>query len=177
MAISRQEKQALVKEYEQNLDSSRALFLAHYTGLTVGQMERVREAMAREETRVEVLRNRLFLIAAQQAGKEAAGKVVDGPTLAVFCLGDPTSPAKTLSGFTREMEGLAVYGGLLGQSILGAEEFQQLANLPSREELLGQVVGGLQAPIYGLVSVLGGVLRSMLYVLQARIDQLEGQAS
>ncbi|NPV09140.1 MAG: 50S ribosomal protein L10 [Anaerolineae bacterium] len=177
MAISRQEKQALVKEYEENLDSSRAFFLAHYTGLTVGEMERVREAMAREETRVEVLRNRLFLIAAQRAGKEAVGQILDGPTLAVFCLGDPTSPAKTLSGFARDMEGLSVYGGLLGQAVLGAEEFQQLAGLPSREELLAKVVGGLQAPIYGLVSVLGGVLRSMLYVLQARIDQLEGQAS
>ncbi|MGI6208797.1 MAG: 50S ribosomal protein L10 [Anaerolineae bacterium] len=177
MAISKEKKQDLVKEYGEALGGSRALFLAHYTGLTVAEMERVRDAMAREETEVAVLRNRLFEIAAKEAGKEAVVPLLDGPTLAVFCKGDPTSPAKTLSGFFREMEELQVYGGLLGTDVMGPAQFQMLATLPSREELLGKVVGGLQAPIYGLVGVLGGVLRSLLYVLQARVDQLEGQAS
>lgn len=177
MAIGKEQKRSLVQEYSDDLSSSSAVFLAHYTGMTVVEMERVREAMAREETRMEVLRNRLLGIAAQGTGREGIEDLLEGPTLAVFCLGDPTSPAKTLAGFNREIAQLSVYCGMLGDSAMGAEQFQQLASLPGREELLGKVVYTLQAPISGFVGVLSGVLRSLLYVLQARVDQLEGSTS
>jgi len=177
MAIGKEEKQRLVQQYSEDLASSNAVFLARYTGMTVAEMERVREAMSREETQVEVLRNRLLGIAAQGTGKEAVTQVLEGPTMAVFCLGDPTSPAKTLAGFTRDIEKLSVYGGLLGAATMDAAGFQELATLPSRDELLGKVVYTLQAPISGLVGVLSGVLRGLVYVLQARVDQLEGQTS
>ncbi len=177
MAIKREKKEGLVQDYIDGLNASSAVFFAHYTGMTVAEMERVRDAMAREETRVEVVRNRLLSLAAESAGKPGAAQVLDGPTMAVFCLGDPTSPAKTLSGFNREIERLVVYGGLLGAETMGAAQFQQLATLPGREELLGKVVYALQSPITGFVGVLSGVLRSLLYVLQARVDQLEGSTS
>ncbi|NLT43160.1 MAG: 50S ribosomal protein L10 [Anaerolineae bacterium] len=177
MAISKNRKEGLVQEYADELGNSSAVFFAHYSGMTVSELERVRDAMAREETRVEVVRNRLMAIAAESAGKPKAVEILDGPTLAVFCLGDPTSPAKTLSGFHREIDRLVVYGGLLGDESMGVEQFQQLATLPGREELLGKVVYTLQGPITGFVGVLSGVLRSLLYVLQARVDQLEGSTS
>ncbi len=177
MAIRKDKKESLVQEYTDGLNSSSAVFFAHYSGMTVTEMERVRDAMAREGTRVEVVRNRLLSLAAAAAGKQAAADVLDGPTMAVFCLGDPTSPAKTLAGFNREIDRLVVYGGLLGTEGLGAEQFVQLATLPGREELLGKVVYTLQSPITGFVGVLSGVLRSLLYVLQARVDQLEGSTS
>ncbi len=177
MAITKDKKVSLVEEYTENLGESRALFLAHYSGLTVGQVERVRDAMYEEQTHLEVLRNRLFLLAANKTGQGAVSEVLDGPTLAVFCKGDPTSPAKTLATLNRELEALDVYGGLLGTAVLNADQFKELASLPSREELLAKLMGSLQSPVYGLVGVLGGVLRSLLYVLQARVEQLEGPAS
>ena len=70
-----------------------------------------------------------------------------------------------------------MYGGALGTRLLKAEDVAALANLPGREVLLSQVLGGLQAPVSGFVGVLSGVLRTLLYVLQARTDQLQGSAS
>ena len=65
-------------------------------------------------------------------------------------------------------------GGLSGKRLVNAEQIGAIATLPSREVLLGRVVGQIQAPLYGLVSVLSGPIRQFAYVLQARIDQLGG---
>ena len=177
MAITRREKEALVEGYSEALTASRAVFLAKYTGLTVAEMERLRSALRQEETYLAVLRNTLFALASEKTGFEVLGQAVEGPTLAIFCRGDPTSPAKTLSDLSRELEELSVYGGWLGGSLLTAEEFSTLANLPGREELLAKLVGSLQSPVHGFVSVLSGVLRGLLYVLQARAGQLGGETS
>jgi len=174
VAISRQKKEELVAEYVQQLNESDAIFLASYSGLSVGEMEKVRSAMRQEETRLQVIRNRLFTLAAHEAGRESVAAMLMGPTLAVFCKGDPSSPAKTLSDLGKEYEALQVYGGIVGDSLLQAEEFEAVANLPPRDVLLSQVIAGMQAPISGLAGVLSGILRSVLYVLQARADQLEG---
>ena len=177
MAIKKEKKTALLQEYGAELAGAKAIFLANYTGLTVGQMEQVRKSLRQEHTDLEVLRNALFAIAAKQVGQEAVASALQGATLAIFCKGDPTSPAKSLANLSREMEGLKVYGGALGTRLLTAEDVAALANLPEREVLLAQVLGGLQAPISGFVGVLSGVLRSFLYVLKARTDQLQGLAS
>jgi len=177
VAITRAEKEALVEEYTQVLGASRAIFLANYTGLGVSEMERVRGALRQEETHLEVLRNTLFALAARKAGAKTLAAALQGPTLAVFCKGDPTSPAKTLSNLARELEELKVYGGVLGDMLISVVEFEALANLPGREELLASVIGFLQSPMRGFVNVLSELLRKLLYVLQARADQLEERIS
>jgi large subunit ribosomal protein L10 len=109
--------------------------------------------------------------------EEQLTRVLQGPTLAIFCKGDPTSPAKTLVALHRELEPLNVYGGLLGERVLSQADFELLASLPGRDVMLARVVGTLQAPIAGFVGVLSGVLRSLLYVLQARAQQLQEAAA
>ena len=177
MAIKKAKKAELLQEYGAELAGAKAIFLASYTGLTVSQMEKVRRTLRQENADLEVLRNALFTIAAKQAGQGAVASALQGATLAVFCKGDPTSPAKSLANLSKEYEGLKVYGGTLGTRLLTAEDVAALANLPEREVLLAQVLGGLQAPISGFVGVLSGVLQSFLYVLKARTDQLQGSAS
>lgn len=177
MAISRQKKAGLLEEYASALEGAQAVLLTSCTGLTVAQMEKVRRALRQEHSDAEVLRNALFAIAAKQAGRPNLADAPQGATLAVFCKGDPSSPAKTLMGLRRELEALKPYGGALGDRLLDAASIEMLSNLPSRDVMLAQLLGGLQAPVHGFVTVLGGVLRSLLYVLQARVDQLEGPAS
>ena len=177
MAIKRQEKEALIQQYVSAFKQSKAVFLSSYSGLTVQQMERVRRALAQEETELEVVRNTLLRRAAREVGlEEQLTRVLQGPTLAIFCKGDPTSPAKTLVALHRELEPLNVYGGLLGERVLSQADFELLASLPGRDVMLARVVGTLQAPIAGFVGVLSGVLRSLLYVLQARAQQLQEAA-
>jgi large subunit ribosomal protein L10 len=175
--ITKDKKSELLEEYTGELSSSQAVLLTGVAGLTVAQMERVRRALRQEHSDAEVLRNALFAIAAERAGRPSLGGALQGATLAVFCKGDASSPAKTLMTLSRELEKLKPYGGALGDRLLSAADLGTLASLPSREVMLSQLVGGLQAPVYGFVTVLGGVLRGLLYVLQARVDQLEGPAS
>ena len=177
MAITKEKKGELLQEYAGELEQSQSVLLAGYLGLSVAQMERVRRALRQEHSDAEVLRNALFGIAARQAGREHLADAPQGATLAVFCKGDPSSPAKTLMALAREFEALKPYGAVLGERTIDRAGLETLATLPSRDVLLGQVVGGLQAPVYGFVSVLGGVLRALMYVLQARVDQLQGPAS
>jgi large subunit ribosomal protein L10 len=175
--ITRAEKEVLLKEYVEELNSSQAVFYATCAGLTVAQMRKVRTALRQDHADLEVLRNALFVLAGKQTGRETVAKAVQGPTLAIFCKGDPTSPAKTLAALGRDVEALKVYGGALGDRVLSAEDVSSLATLPGRDVLVAQVLAGLQAPISGLVGVLNGIISSLAYVLQARVDQLQGSAS
>ncbi len=177
MAISKDKKAELLQQYAGELEGSQAVLLTSCAGLTVAQMERVRRALRQEHSSAEVLRNALFAIAAERAGRPNLGSAPQGATLAVFCKGDASSPAKTLMTLGREFERLKPYGGALGDRLLSEADLATLSSLPSREVILSQLVGGLQAPVYGFVSVLGGVLRGLLYALQARVDQLESAAS
>jgi len=177
VAISREKKAQLLEQYAGELEGAQAVLLTNCSGLTVAQMEKVRRVLRQEHSDAEVLRNALFAIAARQAGRPNLADAPQGATLAVFCKGDPSSPAKTLMGLGRELEALKPYGGALGDRLLDAASIEMLANLPSRDVMLGQLVGTLQAPVSGLVTVLGGVLRGLLYVLQARADQLQGPTS
>jgi large subunit ribosomal protein L10 len=177
VAITKEKKAQLLEEYAQALEGSQCVYLANYSGATVEQMERVRRTLRQENASLEVLRNALFAIAARQAGNEILAEAPQGATLAIFCKGDPSSPAKSLGALAREVEAFKVYGGVFGSRLLAVQDVAAIANLPSREVLLAQVVGGLQSPIYGFVGVLSGVLRSLLYVLQARTDQMQAPAS
>jgi len=84
------------------------------------------------------------------------------------------SVAKVIGDFARTSRILQVRGGIAGQRTIDEAALATIATLPSREVLLGRVVGQIQAPLYGLVSVLSGTIRKFAYVLQARIDQLGG---
>ncbi len=99
-----------------------------------------------------------------------------GPTAVAFCYTDVAAPAKTLNRYARDSKILVVKGGMIGRSVFDQNGVQELAELPSREVLLGQVVGVMQAPISGLVNVLAGTLRGLVNVLNARMDQLEKAA-
>lgn len=123
-----------------------------------------------------VAKNTLTRIAAH--GREITGldESLVGPTALVFAWEDPAEPAKIVRNFARSSGTLTIKSGVMAGEILTVEQVEAIAELPSREELIAKVVGGVAAPIYGLVNVLSGPVRSLAYVLQARKDQLEQAA-
>jgi large subunit ribosomal protein L10 len=96
-----------------------------------------------------------------------------GPTAIAFSYDDPVPAAKIVSEFARTSRILQVKGALLGDRRIGPEEVTRLADLPSRDVLIAQVLGGMKGPIAGLVNVLNGVTRNLVGVLDARRRQLE----
>ena len=106
-------------------------------------------------------------IAAREIGLDDLVPLLTGPTAVAFGYDDPVAPAKILSEFAKTNRDLELKGGVLEGKVLDVDGVKALAELPSREELLAQVVRGMQAPIAGLVNVLQGTIRNFVYALDA----------
>ncbi|MFH1003794.1 MAG: 50S ribosomal protein L10, partial [Chloroflexota bacterium] len=135
----------------------------------------LRRQLGAREIGYRVVKNTLARLAAERAGKGTlAGRLV-GPVALAYGYGDITIPAKVLRDYLRGAKAsLTITGGFVGSRLLTAEEVTTLATLPGREVLLAKVLGGMQAPIYGLANCLAAPLRGLAEVLRARIQQLEG---
>lgn len=176
MAITREKKGGMVDDYVGKLQKSQALIVSEYRGLTVKQIQDLRRELRSSDSEMVVTKNTLILRALNQVGMPTPEHLFTGPTAVTFCYKDVAGPAKALNKFAKDSKILVVKGGVMGPSVFDTAGVGQLAELPSREQLLGQVVGVLQAPISGLVNVLAGTLRGLVNVLNARSEQLEKAA-
>jgi large subunit ribosomal protein L10 len=165
-----------VKEITELLTNSQLAILTDYRGLTVADLQNLRRQLRPHQANIRVVKNTLASIAADQAGMGGLKTLLEGPTALVTAGEDVVAPAKVINDFVRTSRILQVKGALLEGQVIAAGEIENLANLPPREVLLGRVVGGIQSPLYGLVGVLAGTIRQLGYVLNARAEQLGGNA-
>ncbi len=173
MAISKEKKQELVKSYVEAFSRSQAAILTNYSGLSVAELNRLRNKMRETGSGYHVVKNRLVKLALQEAGLPVPEELLQGPTAIGFCYEDVVTPAKVLSEYAKESKELTIKGGFLGERVIDGQGILSLADLPSRDVLLAQLLSGVQSPIAGLVNVLSGPLRGLVTVLKARADQLE----
>ncbi len=177
MAITKKRKQELVDGYAEMLSQSQGIILTNYQGLTVSQIETVRNKLREMNSPYHIVKNTLLDLALKRAGLPVPEEMLTGPVAVGFCYTELPAIAKTLMDFVREFETFQVKGGLIGTRVTDVEGIKALASLPPREILLAQVVGGFQAPISGLATVLSGIFRSLVYVVQARREQLESSGA
>lgn len=164
-----------VEEITDLLQRATLAILTDYRGLTVSDLQGLRAQLRPHQSGIRVVKNTLTGIAAERAGMSDMRPLLAGPTALVTAEADPVQTAKIVSDFARTSRILQVKAGVLEGQVIPAAEVERLATLPPREVLLARVVGGVQAPLYGLVGVLSGTIRSLQFVLQARADQLGGQ--
>ena len=177
MAISREKKEELVAQYASLFSSSQVTIWTNYSGLTVSKLSDLRNQLRRYGVEIHITKNTLTRRAVEQCGLPTPEEYLVGPTAIVFLGETIAGPTKTLVDFARVSKEFKIKGGVASNAILTTAQVSELARLPSREVLLAQVLSGLQAPISGLVNVLTGTLRSLLYVLKARAEQLENASS
>jgi len=177
LAISKKRKQELIDSYVEMLSQSQGVIVTNYRGLTVSQVETVRNTLRELNSPYHVIKNTLFKVALEQAGMPVPEEMLIGPAAASFCYDELPATAKALTALTKNMDALKIKGGLMSNSVMDVADIKALALLPPREVLLAQVVGGFQAPISGLATALSGILRSLVYVVQARREQLEGSGA
>lgn len=173
MAITKERKQELVAQYTDLLRRSQVLIVTEYRNLKTSDLNQLRERMRQVGGEYHITKNTLFQIALKQAGYPVPADLLAGPTAVGFSFGDPTAAAKALLGLKRDLEPLVIKGGLMPGSVLTAEQVQALAELPSREVVLAQVLGSLQGPLAMLVGLLNAPLRELVYILQQRGAQAE----
>lgn len=159
------EKAAVIEETREALANSQGTVLADYRGLTVQQMGQLRERLAKGGVTLRVVKNTLIKRAADEVGIEGLDPYLTGPTAVAFSPEDPVAAAKLLSQAQREFRKMEIKAGVLGKSAISAQGVKELADLPSRDVLLGNVVGTLNAPIQQFVWVLNAPLTNLARAL------------
>lgn len=142
------------------------VILTEYRGLTVQQLSELRRQLKAVSAEYRVVKNRLARLAIRGSPLEGLGPHLVGPTGIAWTRRDPVGLAKAIQGFARGAPALSVRAGYVEGQVVPPEGIRSLADLPSREVLLGQLVGGLQAPLAALVATLDGLLRSLVVALE-----------
>lgn len=168
----RPEKVAAVAELKTKFSKAKSVVLADYRGLNVAQATKLRRKLRENGVEFKVVKNTLAAIAAQEAGIEGLDPLLVGP-IAIAFSSDAVAPAKHLNDFAKENKQLDIKGGVLEGVVIDLAKVKALADLPSREVLLAQVVGGMQAPLYGLGFVLSATLRGFANAVDALRRQKE----
>ncbi len=171
---AKEEKVQLVQEIKEKLSSSSCVVLIDYKGITVEEANQLRKECREAGVDYKVYKNTLITIAAKELGLDGLEPYLKGPTAIAFGLEDPVAPAKILSSNIDKLKKMEFKAGILEGEIIDKDAIEALAKLPSQEELIGKMLGSLNAPIYGFANVLSGTIRSLLYALNA-IGEQKGQ--
>ena len=166
-----------IDELAGKLGKAKLAIVTDYRGLTVAQIGELRKQLRPLDVEYEVSKNTLVAKAAQKVGIHVLEKPLEGPTAIAFCYGDIVAPAKALGDFARTSKIMTIKSGLLGAKLISSAEVATIATLPSKEVLVAKLLGSMQSPLVGIVSVLNGPIRGLAYVLQARAKQLEEAAA
>jgi large subunit ribosomal protein L10 len=167
LAITKQRKDQLVSEYVELIEQSRAIFLADYMGLSVKEMETLRDKVREVNGQISVTKNTLLRIALEQSDREIPDDLLVGQTATGFALGEAPALAKILVEQAKSNEKLALRGAIIGDRVLTAAEVEQLSKLPSLEQLRAQILGLIGTPAQGIASALSNGVRQVVNVLDA----------
>jgi len=165
--LNRTEKEEVVKQLQEELGQSEAIFVSDYLGLNVDEITQLRRRIKGAGGSYRVVKNTLLRRAVQDTNASALGQFFIGPTAIATVHGDPVNLAKALVEFAKENEKLEIQVGVMGERVLTFAEIQELAKLPGKEVLLAKMLGSLNAPIVNFAGVMAAMLQQLVFVLRA----------
>jgi large subunit ribosomal protein L10 len=172
--MNRDQKAAVIDEVASQIQESQAVFAVDYRGISVPQAAQLRTKLNDAGARFRVVKNTLTDLAVDRAGADPLKEVLDGPTAFTFVAtdgGDVALAAKALAQFRRETNLLEFKGGVMDGQALSAEQIGEIARLPAKDVLYGQVVGMIASPITGLVRGLNALITGLAIQLKQIADQ------
>lgn len=168
------EKKQVVQEIKEKLEESMLVVCTDFRGLKVEQISDLRRKLRLPDVEYRVLKNTMFRFALKEAGYEDIAEQISGPNAVIFSKNDPVGPAQIIFDFAKTNKQLEVKIGILEGKLLSPEDIKNLAQLPPRDVLLGQVVGTMQAPITSFVRVLNANLTGLVRALDGIREQKAG---
>ena len=154
--MDRAQKEKVVEELGQIFESSGVVVVAHYTGLTVAEMQTLRAKARQADASVRVAKNRLAKIALDGKPCESIGSLLTGMTVLTFSE-DPVAAAKVAEDFAKENKKFEILGGAMGENALDRAGVEAVSKMPSREELIASIVGCIGAPASNIASILSTI--------------------
>ena len=179
MAITRARKEELVAQYVDLLEKSNGFVILQYGGLSVPQVDGLRNAVRKAEGYYVVTKNTLFTKALQQHGWNVPDDLLKGPVAVAFGLENFPGVAKAVLDYTgqKEIEGkFDVKGGMMTGDVIDTKQVEAVSKLPTLDELRSQIAGLMVAPAQGIVNVIYSATGQVVNVLQAYLDDQNGDA-
>ncbi len=173
MGANLEAKKKMVEEITDKVSDAQAIVLVDYRGLNVEEVTELRRKYTEAGVQYKVYKNTLMKFAFKNAGYEAFNEYLQGPNAIAFSNEDPVAPAKITSEFAKDHKKLEMKAGIVDGNVIDVDKIKDLAELPPREVLIAQVLGGLNGPISGFANVLQGTIRNLVYVLNAVKEQQE----
>lgn len=171
--MNRDEKSAIVAELNEMFKRAKFSVVADYCGLTVSELEKVRNELRGCDTEIRIAKNTLLKRAVADTACESLIEDFSGTTAIVMAYDDPVSPAKVLAKFAEDHKKFELRSAVLEGEKITVDNILALSKLPTKEVLLGQLLSVMNGVPTALVRVLSGVPRTFLYGLQAVKDQKE----
>ena len=165
MPKTRVQKEELVVKLKEKLGRAKALVFADYKGLSMKQLSDLRDKLREQNAEFSITKNTLLERALPSSNLQLPPSILNGPTATLMAFDDQISPIKILVKAFKDYTIGKIKMGFLGVEPLDEAKVIQLSTLPTKDELRGQIVGVLVAPLQGMVSVLQGNLRNLVYVL------------
>lgn len=162
-----QAKAQIVEEIKEKISSSQSMVLVDYRGLNVAQLTELRKRYRDAGVDYKVYKNTMMRFAFKELGLEEFNEFLKGPSAIAFGTNDPVSAAKISTEFAKTNDKLEIKAGIVDGKVISAEGVKNLAELPPREVLIAQVLGGFNAPIQGFANVLQGTIRGLAIALNA----------
>lgn len=170
-----QGKRELIEEIKGKVDKAQSVVLVDYRGLKVDELNDLRRLCREAGVDYKVYKNTLMRFAFKDSGFEDFNEFLIGPNAVAFGYEDSVQAAKITHEFSEDHKNLEIKAGIVDGNIVGFDQIEKLASLPSKEVLIAQTLGGLNGPISGFVNVLQGNIRNLAYVLNAVKEKQEAQ--
>jgi large subunit ribosomal protein L10 len=172
LAVERAAKKEAVEQLNAVFKATGVAVVAHYSGLTVAQMQKLRTQMKQAGASVKVSKNRLTKIALEGTDVAAIGSLLKGPTV-IATSNDPVAAPKVAIEFAKTNEKFVILGGSMGKTVLNVDSVKALASLPSLDELRAKLVGLLVAPATKLAQLSNAPAAKLARVIQAHASKGE----
>lgn len=166
-------KKKIVEDLKEKFATTKVVIVTDYKGLNVAQMTELRRNLSEANVEFQVVKNTLLTRASKDTDAELLADVFKGPSGIALSFDDPVAPAKVLTQFAKDNQKLEIKAGVMNGKRMNLDAITALSKLPSREELLAQVLSTMNAVPAGLVRALADVPRRMVNVLSAIKDQKE----
>ncbi len=166
MTLDRQTKEGLVERYSRTFAQTQNAFVLDYRGITVPEVTELRAKVREVGGHYEVVKNSLARLAIAKSDMAEMSEHFEGPTAIAYSEGDIVSLARVLRDFAKDVPALEFKGGVVEGVAVAPEEIAQIADLPSRDDLVAKLVFLLQSPIAGFVRSLGAIVPQFVRVLE-----------
>lgn len=175
--MPKQEKVERVAELKDRIESSGALLLTEYRGLTVSEITELRRSLAEGGTKFQVVKNTLMRRAVNDAGVSELEAFLEGPSAVAFVDGDPVAAAKSVVDAAKQYPTLVIKGGFMDGKLLSADDAKALASLESREVMLSKIAGLVKSEMSKAAATFVGAQSKFVSLLEAYKEKVPGDAA